>query len=204
MAIGFDFNHSVSGILPALAARGCEFVGRYYNHNNPYKNLTPAEAKAISAAGMSIIAVWENGFPTSAEYFDYQKGVFDGTSAYHYALRKISQPSGTAIYFTVDYDAREADLHGPVQRYFSGVHDAFHTISAGAPAYAVGVYGSGLVCSTLRSTSHATYTWLSQSRGWTGTMECREWNIKQGPGTVIGGLHCDSNETTGNGGGFKV
>ena len=58
---------------------------------------------------------------------------------------------GSAIYFSVDFDATSGEIAGNVVPYFNGVTRAFDEESAGAPEYRVGAYGSGLVCGTLTS-----------------------------------------------------
>jgi hypothetical protein len=195
---GFDTSRDLTPFAAGLKAAGYDFAGRYYNVNNQSKNLTLAEAQALTAAGLSIIAVWENGYPTAAGYFSYQKGVYDGTSAYHYGLDHIGQPSGTPIYFAVDYDATAPDTNGVVTQYFQGVVDAFNTIGSNSPVYQIGVYGSGLVCSTLLSAGKATYAWLAQPGGWAGSKTFTAYNIKQAlektecP-TIKGGITGDPN-----------
>src|SRR5690349_1055264 len=145
MKKGFDTNVDLTKFATSLKDKGYGFVVRYYNINNQSKNLTLAEAHILSNAGLSIAVVWENGFPTTAKYFTYEKGVFDGTAAYHYANDKIQQPAQTPIYFAVDYDASKDDLTNGILPYFKGIIDGFRAISKNNPSYLVGIYGSGLV-----------------------------------------------------------
>src|ERR1700759_2608187 len=98
---GFDTNENCSKQIACISA-SYQFVGRYYNVNNQTKNLTHAEAAALSAAGISLVAIWENGYPTKASYFTHAAGVSDGTAAYHYGAGTIGQPPGSTIYFAVD------------------------------------------------------------------------------------------------------
>lgn len=207
MKKGFDTNRDLTPFAAGLKAAGYDFAGRYYNVNNQSKNLTLAEARALTAAGLSIIAVWENGYPTAAGYFNYQKGVYDATSAYHYALDQIGQPSGTPIYFAVDYDASAPDTNGVVTQYFQGVYDAFNTIGSNSPIYRIGVYGSGLVCSTLLNAGKATYTWLAQPGEWGGSKTFTAYNLKQAlqktecpniKGGVVGDPNTSPNDNEGS------
>lgn len=206
---GFDANRDLSPFAQCLLDNKYNFVCRYYNINNPSKNLTYAEANYLSAAGLSIVAVWENGYPTNGSYFSYKKGIFDGTAAYEYALTTINQPELTPIYFAVDYDATKKEVESVITEYFKGVVDAFNNISQNKPKYLIGVYGSGLVCKTMKSIGHALYTWLAQSTGWSGSKTYKDYNIKQlaekaeciGTGAVKG----DPDESPGdNEGSFKV
>ena len=180
MKQGFDASQDLTQFAAGLVSAGYSFVGRYYNINNPSKNLTLAEAKALSAAGIAIIAVWENGYPTEASYFSHDVGVYDGTSAYYYAHKTIGQPSGNPIYFAVDYDASTADLASGIIPYFQGIADGFNAISSNSPVYPVGIYGSGLVCQALLGQNLATYAWLAQSSGWQDSSSftgCRIWKF---------------------------
>jgi hypothetical protein len=79
----------------------------------------------------------------------------------------------------VDFDAAQMVVAGAIHDYFQGIADGFATISRNNPAYLVGVYGSGLVCSWLKRRNLVTHTWLSQSMGWTGSRDFKDWNILQ-------------------------
>jgi hypothetical protein len=209
MINGFDANVDLTRFADCLKSAGNEFVCRYYNVNNPHKNLTLGEAKALTAAGLRIVAIWENGFPTKASYFTHQRGVFDGTNAYHFAEHNIGQPAGTPIYFAVDYDATQRDVGGAITQYFQGIIQAFKTISVNHPIYSLGVYGSGLVCSSMLKAGLVQFTWLSQSTGFQGSRTFKNFNIKQLLAksvckTIHGGVHGDPDVSPGNEGGFTV
>jgi hypothetical protein len=204
MGKGVDTTVNCHSLAAAIKEAGYDFVCRYYNRNNPGKNLTAPEAAALTQAGLYIVAVWENGFPTSADYFTYEAGKRDGGDAHRYA-RSIGQPANTPIYFTIDYDASPEELFGAVSRYVQGVVDAFEEEAASGTQYDIGIYGSGLACSSLR---HAfggiTHAWLAESRGWSGYDEFAGWNIKQLGGATVAGIPVDTNVTSGSGGGFRV
>jgi hypothetical protein len=154
----------------ALALRevhGFDFALRYYSHNAA-KNLSLGEARALSAAGMQIGVVWETS-GTHPGFFSLAQGVADGSAAHRMAAEAIGQPAGSAIYFAVDYDASQADLDGPVDDYFTGVHAGLFAAGGGQQRYQVGVYGSGLCCATLRERGAAVFSWLSQSTGFKGS-----------------------------------
>ena len=161
MAKGLDANTDCSGLIPCLKQNGIEFIARYYGRTKHHP-LTQQEAKTISAAGMHVVAVWESGNPTSADYFSHVQGVADGHDAYIYAHTKIGQPTESPIYFAVDYDATHADVNGVVTSYFQGIHEGFDKARGNAPAYPVGVYGSGLTCTHLLHVKMVTFTWLSE------------------------------------------
>jgi hypothetical protein len=110
----------------------------------------------------------------------------------------INQPSSTAIYFAVDYDASTTDVSGVITQYFTGVSDAFN---------ALGVYGSGAVCQAMYANiALVTHTMLAQSTGWRGYSTYTGWRIKQGSTITVSGIKCDSDIANGvdDYGGFMV
>jgi len=198
---GVDASRNCASIAGQLQASGRKFICRYYA-NSGKKRLTADEAKILSAAGLTIVVVWEDGFPTKAAYFSRAKGVDDGTSAYHDAL-SLSQPKGSAIYFAVDFDAPSTDIAAVISEYFRGIADGFSTISQGNPNYRIGVYGSGSTCSSLLNQNLATYSWMAMSKGWQGH-DCANWNIKQKPGKSLNGVSLDYDDAADDYGGFVL
>jgi hypothetical protein len=165
---GLDTTIELTRYAQALRQmHGFDFALRYYSHNAA-KNLSLGEARALSSAGMQVGVVWETS-GTHPGFFTLAQGVADGGAAYRMAREVIGQPSGSAIYFAVDYDASQADLDGPVSNYFTGVHAALFAAGGGQSQYQVGVYGSGLTCRTLRERGVAALSWLSQSTGFAGS-----------------------------------
>ena len=179
------------------------FVGSSNIISHAKTKLTPAEAEALSAAGLYVVAVFENA-PTQASYFSHAKGVSDGAAAFRYAADQIGQPLSSPIYFTVDYDASSGDLGGVIADYFTGLAEAFAAESHGGDSYPIGVYGSGLTCSQLTARGAVTFTWLAQSSGWSGFHTFTTWNLKQGPTQTVLGLSVDLDQSQGHGGGFQV
>jgi hypothetical protein len=203
MAKGLDIQVDCTSKIDCLTSEGFEFVGRYYNTNNPSKNLRLTEAQALSAAGITIVVVWENGFPTKTSYFSKAKGASDATAALKMASESIGQPAGSAIYFAVDYDATAADVSGPISLYFQGVKSVF---DAAGKQYAIGVYGSGATCKALLDAGLVTFAWLSQSTGFRGSKTFTAFNIKQGPEATTCGMDADGNDapSVATSGGFIV
>jgi len=157
--------------LSCLSEQKVKTIIRYYNRNNSRrlceKKLTLPEARAISNKGMNIAVVFQQRQNQIAD-FNYEKGRRAGKEAYDYAKKEIGQPEGSAIYFAVDFDARENQVKNEISRFFEGIRDAFKAID-GNPKYKVGAYGSGLVCTTLKAKGLSEFTWLSMSRGFHGT-----------------------------------
>lgn len=123
-----DTPYSTANKANALAANGIGTVMRYYNFSNsrtfPDKCLTLAEAQALAAAGLQIGTVFQQR-QTNVEDFNKAKGIAAGTRAYRYAHDNIGQPTGSGIYFSVDFDASESDLSSAIIPFFEGVKAAF-------------------------------------------------------------------------------
>ena len=151
----------VASHTTAFKDAGVLAVGLYYFKTSSFKELLTHEvAKKISAAGLKIFSVYENGFPITVDYFTEEKGNMDAHTA---AVRAADaqQPSGTPIYFAVDYDAAVADLP-EITTYFTELKRVFGVLENG---YTLGVYSSGRVCKHLHTAGLVTHTWLSQSTG---------------------------------------
>jgi len=183
MAIGISTSMQSGADAACLAGNGITFVFRYYSATTsiPTKRLTFAEAQNLAKANIQIGVVYEDG-PTSVIYFTNGRGVQDGGRAWQFA-QQIGQPAGSAIYFAVDYDASAADL-AAIASYFQGVQSGLDTASGGVSSYSIGVYGSGLVCQTIKQGQNlAKYSWMAESSAWQGTATYGGWDVMQAPGT---------------------
>lgn len=183
---GIDMASDASDVLNELKSARVGFVGRYYRDpDSALPPLSRAEARRLSALGIKIVAVYEYHTPEPA-HFTYQGGYNDAVTAYGEA-RGIGQPAGSAIYFAVDFHAKQDDL-AAILDYFRGVHSGL-AAAGGDAAYAIGVYGSGLVCDAVRRAGLARYSWLSNSINWDEASTYDDWNIMQGasvPGLSFG------------------
>jgi hypothetical protein len=209
MKRGISTNRDVTGFADCLKQQGLDFVFRYYSTTTtqPQKRLTSKEAEAISAAGLQVGVVYEDG-PTSIRYFSQGRGHQDGVNAYH-AARNILQPAGSCLYFAVDYDAAPQDISGSILDYFTGVNQGIKDACGGLNGYVIGVYGSGAVCDFLKShCPFITYSWLAESTGWLGSRTYAGWDIDQAAANVaLCGLAADEyeeNEAQDDFGGFSL
>ena len=196
---GVDSSSACStAAIACLQNSGIVFVGRYYSRTTqiPGKKLSAGEAQLLSAAGISIVAVYEDG-PTSYSYFSAARGIADANGALQQAAA-VGQPQGSAIYFTVDYDATTSDIAGNIAEYFKAVAATI------GEQYEVGVYGSGAVCAAMTSAGFANLAWLAQSTGWSGYLQFTTWAIKQGPEQSVCGLNSDTDVAQGDFGSFIV
>jgi len=119
---------STTSSIPCLLSQGVRTVVRYYNHSNsltfPSKRLELAEAQALSAHGLRIAVTFQQRQNQAAD-FSEAKGLAAGNRAYRFAQDNIAQPAGSAIYFSVDFDATVAETNNAIVPYFNGVKQAF-------------------------------------------------------------------------------
>lgn len=164
---GFDASTNCQNLASQLTGAGMSFAARYYSAGTS-KNLTAAEAKALSAGGVQIVAVYEDS-NNAVGFFSASAGTSQANRALQLAA-EIGQPAGSGIYFAVDYDATQSDVDGPITQYFQAIKAVFE---AADPQYRIGVYGGGMVCQTIQQAGLAELTWLSQSTGFPGYLSFR-------------------------------
>ena len=197
MTLGCDSATAMTAVrAQALVNNKYTFVGRYLSGSY---SMSLDEAKIISNAGLFIVSIWEKGKPTSSSYFTASQGASDGQSAI-LAAKALGQPTGTPIYFTVDYDASLSDIKGPITKYLQAIKKIFE---ADNYYYALGLYGSGSVLNYFKNTYQ--YTWLAGASAWSGSSTFDNWFLKQyDNGTTIGSYTIDKDTSNGKAGGWKV
>ncbi|MBR0868444.1 DUF1906 domain-containing protein [Bradyrhizobium diazoefficiens] len=174
-----DTNTSYRGFGPWLKSQGVTAVGRYYGATTNSKDLLDAqEAIELCRNGMQIFVVFEDASRPNLNLTADQ-----GTADAKIALKMagdIGQPPGSAIYFSVEGDYGQGDV-SDIENYWSGITAKI------AGRYALAVYGSGFVCSTLLSKHACKYTWVAAaSTGWNGTCnyfggKTPMWHLAQVP-----------------------
>ena len=192
---------NVTSRIPCLVSKGIQTIIRYYNFSNsasfPNKRLELSEAEAISANNLQMAAVFQQRQNQVAD-FDKLKGIAAGRRAYRFAQDNIGQPQGSAIYFSVDFDAGNTEIKNSIIPFFEGIKTAFSEESNNNPHYRVGAYGSGLTCSTLAQKDLIQLTWLAMSRGFRGTKEALkagEFHLAQrAPEATVCGIDVDFND----------
>ena len=136
---------------------GENFVIRYYaKPENNSKILTDTEVNAFRDYGINIVSVYQD-VGDKEEYFSSEYGTQNATRALELA-NSLGQPHGSAIYFAVDYDAK--DLNN-IRDYFSAIKKVF---DENGNKYQIGVYGSGKVCIAIQQL-YAQYSWLNCATG---------------------------------------
>ncbi|MET1247668.1 glycoside hydrolase domain-containing protein [Sporolactobacillus sp. STCC-11] len=169
-----------------LRAAGIRLVGRYIGSPDSWKTLEKAEVGALKDAGINIYSIRQTANNT-ASFFNYARGVSEAQEAEKWA-KSIEQPSGTAIYFAVDFDAR-GDALEAVKQFFKGVSDTLKD-------YKVGVYGSYSVVEALSETSYADF--FFQTYAWSNGKVSKHADLYQYKnGQTIAGVSVDYNEVKG-------
>lgn len=145
-----------------MVSSGLTFVGRYYKPSvsGLYEDrLQKSEAELISNAGMSIFSIYQYD-GTSAASFTSTQAHTDGGTAVNQAVA-AGQPSGTAIYFAVDYEAGASDLNNIIVPYFNIVKTYLNNYG-----YQLGVYGGYTTTTTLGAAIPGIYRFQTDS--WSG------------------------------------
>lgn len=186
-----DCHWDVGRFAPALRAAGVETVFRYYNMRNsrvfPHKCLTAGEASQLFEAGLSIGTVFEQGGGAGGNIAELDAGQGRAHAARALDLAQgLGQPRGSAIYFAVDHDYAAPEQVAQIKPYFEAAREVL------GDAYRVGVYGSGLVSTTMKGAGLADLIWLPAATGWAGTkaaLQAGTWDLRQDypPGTWAGG-----------------
>ncbi len=199
---GIDMATDASDVLGQLKQGQVDFVARYYRKpDSRWPALSAGEAQRLSSLGLNIVAVWES-HSRHPGYFSYASGFSDAIAA-HQQAKTIGQPTDTAIYFAVDFDARNRSLDRVID-YFQGVAAGLTSAGGGIANYQVGVYGSGAVCDAVRRMGLARYAWLSNSIAWSGSLGYRDWNIRQGGRLPELYFNHDADEAKDEYGAFQV
>lgn len=185
MTRAFDTTQNCSSVAACLLSQDVNTVVRYYSRS-AWKRVEPAEARALGQAGMKLAAVYQDR-QTQPEDFSLSIGRLTGARAAEYARFSIYQPTGSAIFFSVDFDPTAKILNDDVVPFFQGLREGLDGV---VPGYRIGVYGSGLTCRTLKTKGVAELFWLAQARGWQGYKafsDSNEWHLRQEmPGSICG------------------
>lgn len=167
-----------------LKDAGYQVVGRYltgYVGMSKPKGITLDEIKNIETAGLSVFLIYQDGgyYP---EYFaNPNQGTVDAQIAIS-AAKKIGAPSGSTIYFAVDFDAYEYQLESMIMPYFRQISLTFKS-GENNKNYQVGIYGPRLICSTVSEAGYAKYSFVSDmSTGFSGNLGYpipKNWSFDQ-------------------------
>jgi hypothetical protein len=161
--------------IAQLKREGIRFACRYLSHDHS-KNLTHAEAKALSKAGINCVVVWETTANRAAS--GRSAGVSDATEARAQA-HACGMPASRPIYFAVDFDGTVDQ----VRAYFQGVNTVLGV-------QRTGVYGGFRVVKGLLDAGLARYAW--QTYAWSGGHWDPRCHIQQYQnGVRVAGVNAD-------------
>lgn len=161
---GVDYSDARPGPA-ALVAAGVHFACRYVSPGPASKNLDEAEAKALSAAGIWIVTVFES--TAGRTQLGYAAGVADARVAHAQAIA-CGMPPAAPIYFAADYDA--TGRTGEVTSYLDGAASVIGRAR-------VGLYGGLAAVTAALDGGHATYAW--QTYAWSGGIWDTRAHIQQ-------------------------
>ncbi|MDY7433046.1 DUF1906 domain-containing protein [Bacillus sp. V26] len=160
-----------------LRNNGYKTVGRYLTGNVRTSNgltskaLTSEELAVIFDAGLKVFPIYQDGGYESS-YFVKDQGTRDAYSAAS-AARRLGFPSGTTIYFAVDFDAYDYEVTDKIIPYFQEIKSAFakmQTFST-APKYEIGVYGPRNICIRTQEARLTKYSFVANmSTGFSGNL----------------------------------
>ena len=163
---GFDTNRQLTATQAAGAkAAGYTHVGRYTVGADKF--ITSGELDALRSAGLRLIPLHQR-FNDSAATMTRTAGRTQGLEALE-RCRVLGLPSGSLVFFSVDFDPIGETIDGPVMDFFRGVNDVMGSALNGT--YKVGAYGTRNVCQTLLDTKQVEGAFVAgMSTGYSGNM----------------------------------
>lgn len=162
-----------------LFNNGYRYIGRYLTGTYAgglSKALTIEEEQTILDAGLRFFPIYQDG-GTKLSYFTSSQGTKDGQAAKEAAL-KLGIPSGTIIYFAVDFDALDYQITSNIIPYFKAVNDELQT-----GIYRTGIYGPRNVCSRVSKAGYSCSSFVGDmSTGFSGNLGYKipdDWAFSQ-------------------------
>lgn len=173
--------------VSVLVNNGYRYIGRYLTGR--YK-LTQQEIAILAQNNIRIFPIFERSgegiSATNVGYFTSSQAVADAKDAIQAALR-LGIPSGTIIYFAVDYDAYDAQVTNVLIPFFRTLSSAFRDINYAG--YKIGIYGPRNVCTRISRAGYAFTSFVSDmSTGYSGNLGYPmpyNWTFDQIVTTVI-------------------
>lgn len=160
--------------LNYLKSNGYTVVGRYLTGSS--KGLKNDEPKRILDNGLSFFPIFqETLYSDTVSKYNYNLGVSDANKAVNRA-EELGIPSGTIIYFAIDFDPINSEISSYVIPYFNGINSAIGQ-------YKVGIYGTRNACTKVMGEGYAETCFVSDmSTGYSGNMGFKipnNWNLDQ-------------------------
>lgn len=166
---------------------GYGFIGRYPS------TLSTTEVKDISDAGLYIVSIKEGG-GSSKSTTTYANGQTDGQNA-ESAYKSLGMPSGSPIYFAIDWTGTSAD-NQTILDYFEGI------VAGMTGYYKIGMYGENEFCQYIYDNySEVTYFWGTAGFSPSPLSFMALWQYTTQ--TTIDGQVFDTDESNGDAGGWQ-
>lgn len=148
-------------------------MGRYLTGtvgaNHVSKAMTLQEVRYMENAGLSVFPIYQDGGYYSDYFASPRQGIVDALTAIN-AADLLGFPSGTTIYFAVDFDAYGFQIDDLVVPYFQQISGVFHS-QKNESKFKVGVYGPRLVCKEVSSRGYASTSFVADmSTGFSGNL----------------------------------
>lgn len=190
----------------AIAAAGHSAVLAYVAPSRPGANfgakpITAEYARALAAAGLDVVSIWQYGKPGNATPSDWTTGFDGGRRMAEQALSthlSVGGPRQAPIFFAVDEDISLAQWNQTAVEFFRGVNAVLGTEWTG-------IYGHSRVCAWAIEDNvvgrRGDFSWVWQTRAWSGTerepravLYQRIIDTPSNPGPLIDGTHVDVND----------
>ncbi|MFC6010281.1 glycoside hydrolase domain-containing protein [Nocardia lasii] len=190
----------------AIAAAGHSAVLAYISPSRPGANfgakpITADYARALTAAGLDVVSIWQYGKPGDPTPSDWTTGFDGGRRMGEQALAthlSVGGPRHAPIFFAVDEDITLAQWNSTAVDFFRGVN-------AVLGVDATGIYGHSRVCAWAIEDAvvgaRGQHSWAWQTRAWSGTerepravLYQRVIDTPANPGPLIDGTRVDVND----------
>ncbi|WP_220349888.1 glycoside hydrolase domain-containing protein [Virgibacillus dokdonensis] len=174
-----------------------QIIGRYLTGNVATGNggvrskaMTHEELSILALNGIRVFPIYQDG-GYYHEYFVQGRGRSDAWKAIR-AANELGFPSGTTIYFAVDYDAYGFQVENNIIPYLEEVRSVIDIAKGkGLPEYKLGVYGSRNTCIQAQGGNvSADYSFVgNMSTGYSGNLGFpmpKNWSFNQFHEMTIG------------------
>lgn len=182
---GVDYSFAPHPSPAALTAAGVGFACRYISadadNDGNGKNLLPAEAKALLAAGIAVVMVAESYAARMKE--GWPAGAADAQHA-DAVVQALGMP-GVPVYFAADWDATRPD-QAAINAYLDGAASVIGR-------QRTGIYGGYRPVKRALDAGKAAYAW--QTVAWSAGQWDPRAHIRQGLAVTIGGVQCDRDQS---------
>lgn len=145
-----------------LKSAGYQVVGRYLTGTvggTTRKFMTFEEIENIKNAGLKVFPIYQDGGYRLDYFQDLRQGTADAHTAIS-AAKRIGIPSGTTIYFAVDFDCYGFQMTSFIVPYFRKLKMIFKS-STNTKNYKIGIYAPRYICTYISDLGLAEYSFVA-------------------------------------------